>query len=84
MAALCAAATCDDAALDLALLRIGILAPVELDEIRASLAQPGVTARAAVNGDGHCVVELCERGETIAEIQHDGRLTAPSITRLAS
>jgi hypothetical protein len=77
MAALCAAASESDAGLDLALMRVGILGPADLDQIRALLARSGVTLRATVNGDGHRIVEVAEQGETVAEIHHDGRLTLP-------
>ena len=75
MAYLHAAALNSDAALDLALMRIGILAPADLGEIRSLLTRPAVTLRATSNRWGHCIVEVVEQDEPIAEVHHDGRLT---------
>jgi hypothetical protein len=69
------AALNSDAALDLALMRIGILAPADLGEIRMLLTRPNVTLQATCNRYGHCIVEIVEDDETIAELHHDGRLT---------
>lgn len=80
MTSLCAAANGGDAALDLALLRIGILAPADLGEIRALLVRQGTTLRPTVNRDGHRVVELLERGVLVAQIHHDGRVFRSAAT----
>jgi hypothetical protein len=69
-----AAATASDAALDLALLRVGILAPVELDDIRTLFARSSATLRATTNRDGHRIVEVVEQGRTFAQVHHDGRV----------
>ncbi len=74
MASLRAAATASDAALDLALLRVGILAPVDLDEIRTLFVRATATLRATSNRDGHRIVEVVEHGRTFAQVHHDGRV----------
>jgi hypothetical protein len=74
MASLRTAATASDAALDLALLRVGILAPVDLDEIRTLFVRSTVTLRATANRDGHRIVEVVENGRTFAQVHHDGRV----------
>lgn len=79
MAALRAAATSDDAALDRALLRVGILAPVDLDAIRAALTRPGATLRATCNGDGHRIVEIIDHGHTVARIHPDGAVSPTTL-----
>lgn len=68
------AAGVGDAALDLALLRVGILAPAELDEIRDLLLRPAVCLEPTRNCDGHLIIEIVERGELIAQLHHDGQL----------
>ena len=75
MASLRAAAISDDAALDWALLRVGILAPADLAPIRAELSRPGATLRATVNRDGHRIVEVIDHGHAIAQILNDGTIT---------
>lgn len=73
---LCAAARTSDAALDLALLRIGILAPADLDQIRSVLCMPGASLRACTNGDGHRIVMVSRGPQVVAAIHHDGRVVA--------
>jgi hypothetical protein len=69
------AAGLGDAALDLALLRVGVLAPAELDEIRDLLQRPAVCLEPTRNCDGHLIIDVVERGELIARLHHDGQLT---------
>ena len=76
MVSLRAAATLGDAALDLALMRVGILAPVDLDPIRAVLTQPACGLRATANHHGHCVIEITVAGSLSALIHHDGSVLA--------
>jgi hypothetical protein len=76
LAALRRACSGDDATLDLALLRLGILSPVDLSEIRALLNVPGTTLQATVNGDGHRIVEVVTPAAVVAQIHHDGRIFA--------
>ena len=74
MASLQWAAASTDAALDWALLRVGILAPADLGEIRCALTQPGTVLRPAANRDGHRIVEVLAGGCVSAQIHHDGRV----------
>jgi hypothetical protein len=74
MALLCAAAHGTDAALDWALLRIGILAPVDLTVIRSVMTRPAAQLVATSNRDGHRVVEIIEDGCSVARIHHDGEV----------
>jgi hypothetical protein len=71
-----AAAGSTDAALDWALLRIGILAPVDLTVIRSVVTRPAAELIASVNRDGHCIVEVIEDGCSVARIHHDGQVAA--------
>lgn len=84
MASLRAAASGTDAALDLALLRVGILSPVDLDQIRSVLAQPATTLRATVNRDGHRIVEVSQAGRLLAQLHHDGRVYVCGAAGLAA
>ena len=72
MASLRAAADGTDAALDWALLRIGILAPVDLTAIRSVVSRPAAVLVATTNRDGHRIVEIVEDGCPLARIHHDG------------
>jgi hypothetical protein len=69
------AATVSDAALDLALLRVGVLAPADLDEIRDVLLRPAVCLEPTRNCDGHLIIDIVERGDLIARLHHDGQLS---------
>jgi hypothetical protein len=70
-----AAATIGDAAFDLALLRVGILAPAELDEIRSLVLHPTACLEPTRNSDGHLIIDVVERGELIAKLHHDGQVS---------
>jgi hypothetical protein len=74
MSSLRAAATISDAALDLALLRVDILAPADLTPIRALVTRPDVVLRAITNRDGHRIVEVSQHGAVVGQIHHDGRV----------
>jgi hypothetical protein len=74
-----AAASSTDAALDLALLRLGILAPADLEEIRSLLTRPAVSLTARANGYGHRIIEVVEHGSTLAELHHDGRVAVIAV-----
>jgi hypothetical protein len=82
MVMLSAAAGSTDAALDWALLRIGILAPVDLTVIRSVVSRPGADLIATTNRDGHRIVDVVEHGCTVARIHHDGQVVA--VTRAAA
>lgn len=68
------AATATDLELDLALLRIGILSPLDLAPIRDWLIRPAIRLRALVNADGHRVVAVIVGDEPAAWIQPDGEV----------
>jgi hypothetical protein len=70
-----AAACMGDAALDLALLRVGILAPAELDEIRSLVLLPTACLEPTRNAEGHLIIDVVERGELVAKLHHDGRVS---------
>lgn len=74
MALLRTAAHGTDAALDWALLRIGILAPVDLTVIRSIVVRPAAQLVATANRDGHRIVEIVENGCSVARIHHDGQV----------
>ena len=64
-----AAATIGDAAFDLALLRVGILAPAELDEIRSLVLHPTACLEPTRNSDGHLIIDVVERlTETLQDV----------------
>ena len=63
-----------DAELDWALMRIGILAPVDLTTIRAVVTRPGVELVATTNRDGHRIVEIIEDRCSVARIHPDGQV----------
>lgn len=69
-----AASSMGDAALDLALLRVGVLAPVELGEIRSLLERTATTLEPARNANGHVIIDVYERGDLIARLHHDGQV----------
>lgn len=69
------AADLDDAALDLALLRVGVLAPADLEEIRSLLRRPSSCLEPARNAEGHVIIDVVERGTLVARLQHDGAVT---------
>lgn len=69
-----AAATISDAALDLALLRVDILAPADLSPIRELLTQPNAVLRATSNDDGHRIINVYRYGTLVGQIHHDGRV----------
>jgi hypothetical protein len=69
------AADLDDAALDLALLRVGVLAPADLDEIRSLLRRESASLEPTRNAEGHVIIDIVERGALTARLQHDGAVT---------
>ncbi|HUF98842.1 MAG TPA: hypothetical protein VMM60_12005 [Ilumatobacter sp.] len=66
------AARGSDRDLDLALLRVGVLAPADLGPIKTVLTLDGVALRSAVNPDGHCVIEVLRAGEPLGYLHHNG------------
>jgi hypothetical protein len=74
VSSLYAAATISDAALDLALLRVDILAPADLSPIRALVTRPNAVLRATCNNDGHRIINVYQYGTLVGQIHHDGRV----------
>ena len=74
MTSLYAAATISDAALDLALLRVDILAPADLSPIRELITLPNAVLRATSNADGHRIINVYRYGTLVGQIHHDGRV----------
>lgn len=74
VSSLYAAATISDAALDLALLRVDILAPADLSPIRTLVTLPNVVLRATSNDDGHRIINAYRFGTLVGQIHHDGRV----------
>ena len=68
------AATQTDRELDAALIELGVLPPLDLDQIRGCLliAPRGLTA--GTNSDGHRLLSLADAGQPVAWIHHDGRV----------
>jgi hypothetical protein len=63
-----------DRQLDLVLLRIGVLAPADLGEIRSVIDRDGVVLKATTNEYGHAIVMVLEHGQIAAFVHHDGRV----------
>ena len=76
--ALLGAAAATDTALDLALLRLDVLPPADLTEIRTLLSRPDITLTAATNTDGHREISVMYGGHEVAHLRHDGTVTAPT------
>jgi hypothetical protein len=72
------AAVGSDVDLDTALLRLGVLAPLDLDPIRQWVQTPNARLDALTNRDGHRVIAVVCQGETAAWIHHDGEVVTPS------
>ena len=77
LAQLLAAAVDVDRELDMALVRLGVLPPLDLSEIRSWLTLDGVGLRARTNADGHRVIEVVIERRTLADIQPDGSVDIP-------
>lgn len=73
------AATATDPELDLALLRIGVLAPADLGPIRAVLQGHDVALASTTNRDGHRVIEVLQHRRRVALVHPDG-----SVQRVAA
>jgi len=76
------AASATDAELDLALLRLGVLAPADLQAIRECLSWQSTTLEPLENRDGHRVIGIYVDGHPAAWIHHDGRVAIASDQRL--
>ena len=81
---LCAAHDADRE-LDTALIRLGVLPPLDLSVIRSWLTLDDIGIRASTNRDGHRVIEVLVERRPAAWIHHDGRVVvAHEIRTLAS
>jgi len=61
-----------DRDLDAALLRLGVLPPLDLEPIRRWLDAEGVRLVAASNADGHRIIEFVIANRVAARVHHDG------------
>ena len=68
------AATQSDRELDAALTDLGVLPPLELEQIRACLQLAHTGLVAGVNADGHRLITLTDGDDQLAWIHHDGRV----------
>lgn len=66
-----------DRELDMALIRLGVLPPLDLSLIRSWLTLDAAGVRACTNVDGHRVIEILVARRVVASIQPDGSVTAP-------
>ena len=74
---LIAAAFDVDCELDMALVRLGVLPPLDLSVIRSWLTLGGVGVCARCNDDGHRVIDVLVERRVIASIGPDGAVEAP-------
>jgi hypothetical protein len=70
-------ATRNDRDLDTALIDLGVLPPVDLEQVRACLQLAHTEIAAGVNADGHRVITLIDGDHPVASIHQDGRVTRP-------
>lgn len=75
------AATGTDAELDLALLRVGVFAPLDLEPIRRWLIRTDVAIEARANRDGHRVLAIVEGHRTVAWVHPDGQVVTAEALR---
>lgn len=73
------AATASDRELDRALSDVGVLPPLDLNEIRRVLTRPGSELTSCRNGDGHAIVEVSWNMSLSAMVHHDGRVQMLSV-----
>ncbi|MAT06835.1 MAG: hypothetical protein CL424_17515 [Acidimicrobiaceae bacterium] len=66
-----------DRELDMALVRLGVLPPLDLSTIRSWLTLRGVAVAARANTDGHRVIEVLIERRVVASIQPDGSVVTP-------
>lgn len=79
LASLRAAADISDAALDLALMRVGILPPADLDEIRSYLRHPSTRLQARTTAFGFNEIDVVDREQPVARILNDGRVLSLAV-----
>ena len=73
-----------DRELDTALVRLGILPPLDLATIRSWLTIEGIRLDPGVNRDGHRVLGVVLGGRTVARIHQDGTVVDCHSDALAS
>ena len=66
-----------DRELDMALVRLGVLPPLDLSVIRSWLTLDRVGVRARANADGHRVIEVLVERRVVASIGPDGTVAVP-------
>ena len=66
-----------DRELDLALVRLGVLPPLDLSDIRSWLTLDGVEVRARCNDDGHRVIDVLIERRIVASIGPEGAVELP-------
>jgi hypothetical protein len=66
----------DDLELDTALVRLGVLPPLDLSAIRSWLTLADIEIHATANCDGHRVITVGFGHRTVAAIHHDGHVVA--------
>ena len=66
-----------DRELDMALVRLGVLPPLDLSVIRSWLTLDGVGVRARSNDDGHRVIDVLVERRVVASIGPDGTVAVP-------
>lgn len=70
-----------DRELDTALIRLGVLPPLDLSVIRSWLTLDDIGIRASTNRDGHRIIEVLVERRTAAWIHHDGRVVVAHESR---
>lgn len=68
------AAAGSDRDLDRALSDVGVLPPLDLQQIRNVLTRSGAEVALARNDDGHAIVQVVWNARLSALIHHDGRV----------
>lgn len=66
-----------DRELDLALVQLGVLPPLDLSVIRSWLTLDGVGVRARCNDDGHRVIDVLVERRVVASIGPEGAVELP-------
>jgi hypothetical protein len=68
------AADASDRELDRALSDVGVLPPLDLDQIRHVLTRRGMELAVTRNADGHAIIQIAWNAQLSALIHHDGRV----------
>lgn len=75
------AATASDRELDAALIELGVLPPLDLEQIRVCVQRAPTGLIAGTNADGHRLLTVVDGDRPLGWIHHDGRvvLTGPEL-----